>query len=153
MSEVMPLYRPKLKQEWRVSRLRKHRTVGGVRRKCQSSSQEIVQNNTEGMVEGCSEAQPTVERYPGGGDAPPAPLGSMGAVAGGTASAVPSETGGGVASAVGGASSSVAGSTLDVVGGVPVGAASSALLAGATGASVSAGSPPAAGRPGSRTSM
>src|SRR5215207_8723133 len=94
MSEVVPLYRPKLKQEWRVSRFRKHRTVGGVRGKCQSSSQEIVQTKTLATLEGCPEARPTAETYPGGGEAPPAPVGSVGARAAGAGSAVSSETGG-----------------------------------------------------------
>src|SRR4029450_2852295 len=116
--EVVPLYRPKLKQEWRVSLSRKPRTVGGVHRKCQSSSQEIMQADTLVVVESCPEAQPWGEGYPGGGETPPAPLESVGAgvgsVGGGTAcvdggvsveGAVPSPVVGA------GASSSVAGST------------------------------------------
>src|SRR5688500_13497046 len=102
MSEVVPLYRPKLKQEWRVSRFRKHRTVGGVRGKCQSSSQEIVQVKTLATVEGCHEAQLTVEAYPGGGETPPAPVESVGVGAGGAGSAVPSETGGAAVAGAGG---------------------------------------------------
>jgi len=51
MSEVVPLYRPKLKQEWRVSRSPKAQTLGGVRGKCQSPSQEIVQAKTPPLLE------------------------------------------------------------------------------------------------------
>src|SRR4051812_33617243 len=115
MSEVVPLYRPKLKQEWRVSRLRKHRTVGGVPWKCQSSSQEIVQADTLATVEGCPEARLAVEGYPGGGETPPASVESAGCGAAGAGSAVPSEAGGALVAGAGGASSSVAGSTLGAV--------------------------------------
>src|SRR5215204_4665684 len=153
MSELVPLYRPTLKREWRVSGSRKHRTVGGVRGKCQSSSQEIMQPHTLAAVEGCPEAQPAVEGSQGGGETPPAPVGSAAAGAGGAACAGASVAGGAPVSGAGGASCSVAGSTPGAVGAGSVGGASSALPAGATGASVSAGRPPAAGRPGRRTSM
>src|SRR6185436_13951530 len=50
---VVPLYRPKLKREWRVSCSRKTQTLGGVRGKCQSPSQEIVQAKTRPLLESC----------------------------------------------------------------------------------------------------
>src|SRR5215210_589297 len=160
MSEVVPLYRPKLKQEWRVSLSRKHRTVGGLPGKCQSRSQEIVQPDTRAAVEGCPEAQPVGEGYPGGGETPPAPVESVGEGVASVGAGAPCVAGGAVVSgtvpspAVGaGASCPVAGSTPEAGGAVSAGGASSAVPAGATGASVSAGRPPAAGRPGRRTSM
>jgi len=52
MMRLVPLYRPKLKREWRVSNSPKTETLGGIRGNCQSSSQEIVQANSRGMVEG-----------------------------------------------------------------------------------------------------
>src|SRR5262245_15696325 len=158
MMRFVPLYRPKLKQEWRVSRSPKAQTLGGIRGKCQSSSQEIVQAKSRRTVEGWYEAQVVVEGYPGGGDAPPAPVVSVGEGAGSALCAgvcgVLSGVAGWACVVAGGASCSVAGSTVSVVGGVVAwGVVCCSDPAGATGASVVAGSPPAAGRPGSRTSM
>src|SRR3954447_19982906 len=110
-------------------------------------------------MESGSKAQLMVEGQPAGGEAPPVPVESVGAgacwaageVAWGVVGAVFGCAVAGSVPVAGGASCSVAGSTVwPPVGAALAGGVACDVPAGATGASVSAGSPPAAGRPGRR---
>ena len=101
------------------------------------------------LVESWHEAQPAGEGYPGGGETPPAPVESVGAGAGWVGVGAACVEGG--ASVAGAAPSAVVGGRRELLRWpdrprkrsvrCPVGAARSALPAGATGATVSAGQP------------
>src|SRR5918999_721232 len=128
--------------------VRKDRTVGGIRRKCQPSSQQIMQLNTLPMVESWPilDHWLRVERRPGGSAygavAAPPPVPPSTVVAGGAAGSGAVVSGGaavpvcvtvpGAAGASAGGTVPSAGGTVPVTGGtVPVAAGSVAVVAAA----------------------